>query len=384
MQDTAGSHRLLLAARGLLVGKDETLENAVRHVGILAEYEKTAGDDDDNEEEEEENFNISTYTRPRAWVPSSTPSNLVALQMRWATLQQQSNGLEQFARLACVTTNELEGVFLLERDSSKQLARCGLMLNSITGISSRSRHKDPAKILSIIKNTEKCYQTLNSVVSEGAPFTKDFLKSMHRILLDRDNMEMTLENGKYGSSWFAVVTPMGTFREVPCFAGHRNDGYETRFCPSPQIEAEMDFFFTQVELILGSTDLDPYRATAFMQHLFLRIHPFGDGNGRIARLVSSIPLLREGLPPVIVSLKRKKKYFKALKIADDTDDIDPLAAFLQKESFKAMKDMLEYDHSNAPPSIVLKKGRRRHLEERFLRQPSDSESGSDSSSSSEE
>jgi hypothetical protein len=51
--------------------------------------------------------------------------------MRWAKLQERHDGAEQFARYACVDTNELEGVFCLNGDSKLKLARCGFYANSI-------------------------------------------------------------------------------------------------------------------------------------------------------------------------------------------------------------------------------------------------------------
>ena len=45
---------------------------------------------------------------------------------------------------------------------------------------------------------------------------------------------------------------------------------------------------------------------------FVRIHPFFDGNGRIARLVSNLPVLRGGHPPVIVPKERRGDYIDLL------------------------------------------------------------------------
>ncbi len=42
------------------------------------------------------------------------------------------------------------------------------------------------------------------------------------------------------------------------------------------------------------------------------VHPFWDGNGRIARLASNVPLLNEGLPPVVISQTRRNEYIQAL------------------------------------------------------------------------
>lgn len=45
---------------------------------------------------------------------------------------------------------------------------------------------------------------------------------------------------------------------------------------------------------------------------FARIHPFFDGNGRLARLVANIPVLKAGLPPIIIPKEERKAYIDAL------------------------------------------------------------------------
>ncbi|OVE74495.1 hypothetical protein BVX94_00150 [bacterium B17] len=45
---------------------------------------------------------------------------------------------------------------------------------------------------------------------------------------------------------------------------------------------------------------------------FVRIHPFFDGNGRIARLIANLPLLRCGLPPILVAMNRRAEYIDML------------------------------------------------------------------------
>jgi Fic family protein len=44
----------------------------------------------------------------------------------------------------------------------------------------------------------------------------------------------------------------------------------------------------------------------------LHIHPFFDGNGRLARLVANIPALMTGLPPIIIPREHRKAYIDAL------------------------------------------------------------------------
>jgi Fic family protein len=42
------------------------------------------------------------------------------------------------------------------------------------------------------------------------------------------------------------------------------------------------------------------------------IHPFFDGNGRVARLVSNIPVLKSGYPPILIPLEKRKVYIDKL------------------------------------------------------------------------
>lgn len=45
---------------------------------------------------------------------------------------------------------------------------------------------------------------------------------------------------------------------------------------------------------------------------FVRIHPFFDGNGRVARLVSNLPVLRGGFPPLVIPRERRGDYVDLL------------------------------------------------------------------------
>ncbi len=45
---------------------------------------------------------------------------------------------------------------------------------------------------------------------------------------------------------------------------------------------------------------------------FVRIHPFWDGNGRMARLIANVPVIRAGFPPIIIPKERRQEYIEAL------------------------------------------------------------------------
>jgi Fic family protein len=55
---------------------------------------------------------------------------------------------------------------------------------------------------------------------------------------------------------------------------------------------------------------------AIFHHRFVWIHPFFDGNGRTARLLSNLLLMKEGFPPAIILKNDRKKYYDALEKAN--------------------------------------------------------------------
>ena len=53
-------------------------------------------------------------------------------------------------------------------------------------------------------------------------------------------------------------------------------------------------------------------AYAELHLAFVTIHPFFDGNGRMARLVSNLPVLKAGYPPIIVPKEDRKRYLESI------------------------------------------------------------------------
>jgi Fic family protein len=78
------------------------------------------------------------------------------------------------------------------------------------------------------------------------------------------------------------------------------------------------------------TDAPASAETAFDAHYRLTaIHPFGDGNGRTARLLMNLLLLRGGYPPVAVRPEDRAAYLAALEAASVSDDLAPFRLLMR-------------------------------------------------------
>ena len=75
---------------------------------------------------------------------------------------------------------------------------------------------------------------------------------------------------------------------------------------------------------------------------FERIHPFEDGNGRTGRLLLNYELLKNNIPPVVISKEDRVKYFEILK----NNEAIKLAEWLKNLSNKEKERMKKFGYSN--------------------------------------
>ena len=88
------------------------------------------------------------------------------------------------------------------------------------------------------------------------------------------------------------------------------------FAAPNEVPARMKALVDWLSVELEGPIEDIAAVAAKLHHDFVLIHPFDDGNGRVARMLVNYLLLRTGHLPMIIPTEQKKAYLAALRLAD--------------------------------------------------------------------
>ncbi len=145
------------------------------------------------------------------------------------------------------------------------------------------------------KITEYFIRSLNEMLLGSEPIYKDAINS------EGQKTQRIIEGGKYKRQPNHVLTKTG----------------ETFYFASPEeTPAKMYDLMDWYETEKLNQERNPIILAAEFHYKFIRIHPFDDGNGRTARLLMNLILMRFDFPPAIIKTNDKENYYNVLRQAD--------------------------------------------------------------------
>jgi hypothetical protein len=135
-----------------------------------------------------------------------------------------------------------------------------------------------------------------------------------------ENLEVELPRWQY--------KPVSNYLRLP-------DGQLAGFAPAGEVAAEM----ARLTGELGSPEfaaLHPVAQAAYAHYGVTAVHPFADGNGRLARTVASIYLMRAYDLPLLIFADQWPGYYQALRAATQGGDWQSLAGFFTADVLGAL------------------------------------------------
>lgn len=181
-------------------------------------------------------------------------------------------------------------------------------------------------ILLEIEGIRRAWNFVLSNIKRETHITSDLIKKIHRI----------------GFGW--IFPDMGgRFRTIDVEVSHHKP---PAFYIVPQLSKDFLEDLTERLKHLPSVESDLFfdalvDLLAWAHHRFLWIHPFQDYNGRLARLLTNVILLKLDLPPIELKVETKqgrKRYIQALQDADK-GDLQKLQTLLQEAIEEAAEEL---------------------------------------------
>ncbi|MGH3873363.1 MAG: Fic family protein [Pseudonocardiaceae bacterium] len=187
--------------------------------------------------------------------------------------------------------------------------------------------------LAIIRSQYDALEFLADTARNGRDLCVHFVRELHHALC---RTQATYEARNDFGQILQRPLHHGTWKEQPNHVS-RQDGTVLECTPPEHVQSHMERL---LQLYRESADEHPVVRAAWLHHRFIRIHPFEDGNGRVARALALLVLLRAQYAPLVVDRTQRGAYLDALDQANDGDLRDLIRLFSRLE-IVALRSELE-------------------------------------------
>jgi Fic family protein len=176
-------------------------------------------------------------------------------------------------------------------------------------------------------NHQEAIRLVESLAGQQTPITAVHVRQLHALVLAKIDDENA---GQYRNLPVRIV---GAAHEPP---------------PAWDVSVQMDDWAVWLQEQEGQMEIVALAALA--HHKLVAIHPFLDGNGRTARLIMNLVLLRAGYPPAIIARVNRRQYYRVLAQADG-GQAAPLVNFVGRAVERSLTLYLEAcTPQTAPPA----------------------------------
>ncbi len=179
------------------------------------------------------------------------------------------------------------------------------------------------------RNHAEAIDWLKTITQKEKPITEGIIKDinalLHQGITERPAM------GAEGKQVMRQINP-GAYKTQPNHVLTLSG--EIHYYVEPlQVPGEMEKLIQMITMEEGK--MHPVELSALIHYEITRIHPFDDCNGRGARLLTNLILMRSDYPPIIIKMEERRRYLEVLEIAD-RGNRDPFYVFIAEHVKEAL------------------------------------------------
>lgn len=236
--------------------------------------------------------------------------------------------MERLRREIAIETGIIERLYNLDRGITRLLIEQGI---NEALIPHGATDRPVKQVVSLIQDQEAAIEGLFDFVGGQRTLSTSYVKQLHQLLTQsQDSTEALIPSTK---ELIRVPLIRGDWKRQPNNPV-RLDGSVHEYCPPEQVASEMDQL-VKLHHQHRTLKIPPEVEAAWLHHRFTQIHPFQDGNGRVARCLASLVFIQAGWFPLVLTRDDRAAYISALEQADQ-DDLSSLIVLFsrsQKQAF---------------------------------------------------
>ncbi|MFL6163234.1 MAG: Fic family protein [Jatrophihabitantaceae bacterium] len=242
-----------------------------------------------------------------------------------ADAETQQEALRIASRSAAVDTGAIEGLYDVDRGFTATIAAKTANWEQVIGARGESTKR-------AIEDAIAAYDlVLDGVTGSRGPITEVWIKQLHAtICAHQDTYRVITSNGPQEQA-----LPKGSYKQYPNSPINLKTGRLHAYAPPLDTPPEMARLIQEINSH-AFLNAHPVVQAAYAHYAFVCIHPFADGNGRVARALASAYLYRDPGVPLVVFADQKGAYLDALEAAD-AGVIVPFLNFMSARAVEAVE-----------------------------------------------
>ena len=192
----------------------------------------------------------------------------------------------------------------------------------------------PLKDFLDARNHLEAIEFLMEVIKNDRPINEGLIKDINSLLLY--GVQYTNAINQFGEKVRKVANP-GQYKKQP---NHvlQTDNTIHYYVEPLQVPSQMDELCQWINKNIET--VHPLIIAAISHYNFVRIHPFDDGNGRGARILMNLILMRKGYSLAVVKNEERRKYLESLKQADNGNTV-PFILFISHSLITIQNTILD-------------------------------------------
>jgi Fic family protein len=244
-----------------------------------------------------------------------------------ATPEALQAAVEVAVRAAALDTGAIEGLYTADRGFTMTVALQSLAWEQ--AIEERG-----AGVRELFEAQLEAYELVLDAVTRRLPITEAYIRGLHEKLCTPQGTYRVLTD----LGWQEHELPKGRYKDRPNHV-RLSDGSFHPYAPVDLVPSEMHRLLEQVRTPAFET-AHPVLQASYVHYAFVAIHPFADGNGRVARALASTYFYRAQSIPLVIFANQRPAYFDALAAAD-RGDLRPVVSFFRDRGIDTMQLVVE-------------------------------------------